>query len=1018
MHLFKKDRVDSVLPWYPRVIRDLFFHLLLVTNVFAINYKPRFTPNPIFTSVLENSEAGTSLIKISDYTVDDEGDTITYSLDVVGQSFCTIDPASGLISLKQPIDREKHDRVEFNVYAEDNFEGGGPTRRVVGTAFHSPEFTDLRNKRNMLSATLVFFIYLLDENDCVPQFKSTPYIASVRENASIGDSVLTLSATDKDQGRNAEMLFLFKNGTQADELFCFEFQIPQFTLTPAGLIQVAGQLDYEAVNRYTLTVVVKDKGQPPLSSETPVIIDVMDVGDTNPVFLPSSSYEVRANENIPLNTEVAKVTAVDGDKGINNAIGYAIQNGNGIFVVDTATGSITVNGTLDREKASLYSLKIKAYEIPSPASFSIADVIIQLNDLNDHKPTFASDLYYYTIDEDKSVGYALSPVLKATDKDATIRNSAFEYSIIDPTGMFAVDSSNGQLTVIGKLDYETKMNYTFMAVATETISSEKQNGSSTVVVSLLNINDNSPIFTKSSFTFNVTENCPVGSTVGNVTASDDDVGLFGIISYSIVTSSSSLLFTIDPRLGVISVLRSPDHEATRSETFVVKATDGGGLNAKSSTVIVTIYVTDINDNDPVFTNLPQTVFVPENQPGQKIFTVKATDSDSGRNGVVSYKLETNQYTGFVLDNKTGQINTTQSLDYEGASNTFQLLVTAFDYGVPQRNATQILTVKVKDENDHSPVFNQSRYNTSIKENTKIGSLVTKLAAIDHDAGLNSKLSYSISKGNDRNTFAISSSGEITTQDSIDRETISSYTLLVVVTDQGSPRLSTNSTVFVTVTDENDNYPNFQPLSYSVKVNETAAVGSEVVVLKAVDADAGENARISYSIISGNDQNHFSLNESSGKLIISQTLDWEKTTNYILTVKSNDHGVPSKSRTAFVTIEVLDNNDNSPVFTESKYAFQIYENSAEGRSVGRVTAEDKDGKLPPNRNGIVKYHITSGNDRVENETIHWHFAAAANTLPEPCPFCVVFARTWYCAVSNTMSDKRRVALLRSHGTLPP
>ncbi|XP_065063594.1 protocadherin Fat 4-like isoform X2 [Rhopilema esculentum] len=910
----------------------LLFFAALPYNIHGLNYRPHFTRNQLINSIIENTPAGTSVSKLSDFAVDDEGDVIKYSLDTVGQSYCNIDSASGLITLAKPLDREVNERVSFTAYAEDNFEGGGAARR----------------------ASIMVFIYVLDLNEWAPEFQGTPYHTAIPENATGGYSVITVRATDKDDGSNSEISFEFKAGSQ----------ISQFSLDAnSGVIKVSGPLDYEVSTRYTLSVVAKDKGDTPLSSEARVIVDVIDVSDNTPIFSPSSSYEARVDENLPTNSKITKVTASDGDKGVNNAINYEIYSGNvdGLFTVDRVSGDIRANGALDREKTSAYQLKIKAYEVPMPSSFSLAGVLIQLNDVNDFKPVFTNRSFTFTIDEDKPKGFIIGQLI-ATDGDATSTNSVFQYSLGGDSSRFAVNSLSGQLTVNSVLDYESQSTIIFTVFATETLSSERFSGNATVTVHLNNMNDNSPIFNQSTYDFKVFENAPAGTVLGFVKASDFDKGSFGELSYTLsLSSQTSSLFQINSTSGKITLKSQPDYEVSQFHVFPVIATDGGGSNAKTTSATVRINVLDINDNYPEFDNLPTTISVPENQAAASIFTVKASDKDSGLNGQVRLKLINQSAPEFFFNEATGVLNTTEPLDFESARNRFVLLFNASDHGVSQKSVTQRLEIAVQDENDHTPTFEHSVYNATINENARIGSLVIDLNATDLDSALNGKVTYQILSGNERNTFSLSATtGEIRTQDILDRETVDEYQLLIRASDHGSPSLLSTVLVKIKVEDFNDNYPNFLQTSYSAKVNESAPVGFVLLSVKASDADAGDNGRVAYFITAGNDQGKFRLENSSGDLLIEKHLDWEKTSTYILNIRAEDHGIVKKSRNVFVSIDVIDSNDNPPIFTVSHYSFQIYENTPVARSVGRVTAVDADGKLAPNRNGVVMYSIIAGN----------------------------------------------------------
>lgn len=329
--------------------------------------------------------------------------------------------------------------------------------------------------------------------------------------------------------------------------------------------------------------------------------------------------------------------------------------------------------------------------------------------------------------------------------------------------------------------------------------------------------------------------------------------------------------------------------------------------------------------------------------------VTAQDPDEGDAGQLHYAMaalfDSRSDALFSVDPVTGAISTTAPLDRESKS-THVFRVTAVDHGTPRRSAMATLTVMVSDTNDHDPAFEQLEYRESMRENLEVGYEVLTVRATDGDTGPNANILYRLLNTGDANeVFEIDSrSGVIRTRGPVDREVVDAFELLVEATDQGqdpSPRSAT-ATVRIAVEDDNDNAPQFSERRYVAQVPEDVVPNAAVLQVTATDRDKGSNALVHYSIVSGNTRGHFYIDAQTGMLDVVTPLDYEVTKEFTLRIRAQDGGRPPLSNiSGLVTIQVLDVNDNAPIFVSTPFQATVLENVPIGYSVIHVQAIDAD-----------------------------------------------------------------------------
>ncbi|XP_048840289.1 protocadherin alpha-C2-like isoform X4 [Brienomyrus brachyistius] len=377
---------------------------------------------------------------------------------------------------------------------------------------------------------------------------------------------------------------------------------------------------------------------------------------------------------------------------------------------------------------------------------------------------------------------------------------------------------------------------------------------------------------------------------------------------------------------------------------------------------IELEITDINDNVPQFRRDKVELDISESAtPGEKFSLTNAVDPDIRPNSIITYNLSESKHFSIEIQSgidgaKYADLVLKKHLDREERS-VHSLLLTAVDGGVPARSGTASIIVRVLDVNDNAPRFDQETYTVNITENAPISTLVIKLNAIDLDDGTNAEIAYAYTLYTFEKTqemFSLdSNTGEINVKDVIDFEKIKSFEMHVQAKDKASNPLSGHCKVKVFVTDLNDNYPEITIQSFKSAIKENAAIGTVIALISISDRDSGDNGKVDLSM---NQHLPFTLNESSEShftLAVSEPLDREKVPEYEITFIVTDRGSPPLSNNETITLELLDVNDNAPVFPQSFYTIPVMENNAPGAMLSSVAAYDPD----LHENQYLVYFIT-------------------------------------------------------------
>ena len=480
------------------------------------------------------------------------------------------------------------------------------------------------------------------------------------------------------------------------------------------------------------------------------------------------------------------------------------------------------------------------------------------------------------------------------------------------------------------------------------------------------------MFTSQSYSASVTEHSAEFSNVIRVEAIDADSGINGTVTYRIEGDATSD-FTISAT-GVIITRREFDREVDPFFDITVMASDQFNL---SSSVMVHVNITDINDQRPIFPQSVYQVSVSEAEPANfVILTTAATDGDVGNNARITYALSGENHNEFLRvahSNGSVSIVLANQLNRERLAG-YTLMLRAIDGGIPQMDSTVIIQVTVLDVNDNCPEFREPRYSETVPENITVGTTILTVEAFDRDMGGQTQLVYSIRDAGLAPEISIDrDTGDISIASSLDFETRPVYTLMVDVSDGDENCQPTPAIVNITLSDVNDNPPYFFPHEEMYSINENNHPDVLLVTFSADDRDSiSVRGRITFSIKSGDVDEAFTINSVSGDLSAKRSLDREQTASYNLVISAADNGSPSLTGTTNVTITVNDLNDNAPTGGRQDIYIYLLNGTAPLITLGQVYVNDSDvvndhSFMIQNTNGALEINANDGSIRIGTTT---------------------------------------------------
>ncbi|XP_068885423.1 protocadherin gamma-B5-like [Aphelocoma coerulescens] len=596
----------------------------------------------------------------------------------------------------------------------------------------------------------------------------------------------------------------------------------------------------------------------------------------------------------------------------------------------------------------------------------------------------AAERLRYSIAEELGRGSLVGPLARDLGLSAD-ELPARKLRLSEEKQYFTVSEENGNLYVNERLDREEMCGKSAScSVSFEALVHNPLNVFH-VEVSIEDVNDNSPAFSKAALDLEIGEWTPPGARFPLEMARDADAGSNSLLTYQLTSNPSFSLAMREMPGGKkqpeLVLERALDREKQSSIDLVLTAVDGGDP-ARSGTVQVRVNVTDANDNPPVFSKRIYEARVAENLPvGSLVLQVQATDADAGTNGRVSYSfgnVPEDVRALFAFDAESGEIRTAGTLDYEEQSKYIFGLEARDGGGLTDHCEVQI---DITDENDNPPEVTILSLSSPVPEDAPTGTVVAVLKVRDRDSGENGQVSCELS-GEAPLSIVASSGGsyKVVTASALDREEASEHRVTVVARDRGRPALRSSTELVLEVSDVNDNAPVFEEAAYSAYVSENNAAGALVVRVQARDADAGANGRVSYWLAGGSAGAAgaaalVSVEARSGALYAQRSLDYEQCREFAVAVRAQDGGSPARSSTATVRVFVLDRNDNAPRVlwpaagaggaaaggaapAAAAAAFEVVPRSAEaGYLVAKVVAVDADA----GRNAWLSYELVQASE---------------------------------------------------------
>ncbi|XP_077103391.1 protocadherin gamma-A11-like isoform X6 [Siphateles boraxobius] len=543
-------------------------------------------------------------------------------------------------------------------------------------------------------------------------------------------------------------------------------------------------------------------------------VEVLDINDHAPVFM-KREITFQISELALSGARYSIDSAKDPDVGLNSLQTYRLSPSDHFTVKipanldETKYIEMILQNTLDRETAGEHELILTAFDGGNPQKTGTIKIAVIVLDANDNAPVFSQSVYRASIPENYSKGYTVLKV-SATDGDMGSNGEvtySFSQSSESSSGLFNIDSSTGEITVNGPLDFEKSKKYELYV---EAIDKGGLSDTSKVHIEITDINDNAPIINVISFSNPVPENSALETVIAMLNVKDLDSGKNGIVKCFIPHNLPFKIKSSTPNFYSVVTDELLDREMISEYNITITAIDEGSPSFSTNKTL-TLKISDVNDNAPVFQRQSYTAYVLENNsPGVSVLSVKAHDKDSGNNARVSYFLEdvlvngVSASTCISVNAESGEILALRSFDYE-QTKEFNIRVKAQDGGSPPLSSNASVKIIIQDQNDNAPqVLYPVQSGVSVvaeivPRSADVGYLVTKVVAVDVDSGQNAWLSYKLQKATDRALFEVGlQNGEIRTVRQVTDKDAVKQRLTVVVEDNGQP--SRSATVNVNVAD--------------------------------------------------------------------------------------------------------------------------------------------------------------------------------------------------------------------------
>ncbi|XP_067652056.1 cadherin-87A-like isoform X2 [Haliotis asinina] len=814
--------------------------------------------------ILENTAIGTIVGTLS--CKDNDGDPVV-GYGVQSQTL-GVNEKTGAVTVKQLLDRESYlKEVENNPTGEN--------ARQLTQVFSC---WDGRGK----TAAAEVYITVTDVNDNAPEFLSDNYSTEVSESVAAGRTILTgISIKDEDAAYNAKMTVSCSSSDVGSHPTCDIFTVETVCTGPgtySSSIVLQKQLDFESRIYYNMTVKAVDLGTPALTSSVHVSISVIDAQDTVPGFV-NVPLTIFVKENVPQNTSAElKIGAFDGDWGNPRPVKIKMKNDTlGLFRLGPSLpdpddssifrAAVIVNAPIDREALlGTYWFEVEAVELDNGTETnSRQDAFVQVDilDENDNIPSFSKSTYNVTLAEIDSIAQGSVQIpnldMKVTDRDDDRINAKYTVLIvyqsqnttkIVPDGEVSGNATVKLITNAKLLDYD-KPNLRFQRIVLEARESDANPRTSTATVNIFlrDVNDNSPQFTSSHYLYTLPENAPVGTSIATIKAVDKDEGENGNVKYNLERTGNDQ-FLINQTTGSLTLIKALDYETLKEFQMLVNAKDGGNP-ARETSEILTIIVSNINDEPPIAERaVYQTYAKPTSLTLLPAVVVKATDNEDS-SGVITYRIIAGNTpnNAFRVDSITGSLTLDSYIDFDEAPSNgrFEVVIQASDNESPPQYVNMTVKVDQLDENINSPTFTMESYSVDISEMAQPGTSVVNVIATDADRGRNGKFLYRIQSGGSGGFDISNTSGLITVSNEaeFDYDHARNYSMVVLAIDSGFPPRTGSTIVIVNLLDANNKAPKFAQPLYVTSISDATPNSSSVLDISASDTDS--TSKLQYSI---------------------------------------------------------------------------------------------------------------------------------------------------------------------------
>ncbi|KAE8614939.1 hypothetical protein XENTR_v10008358 [Xenopus tropicalis] len=967
---------------------QLLLPLVFMVTVSSQNTAPEFASNMTSAFIPEDTPLGKCVFWI--VARDADNDPLTYSMEGQDSYYFNVNLMTGEVQLALPLDYESKNKLNTMIKVQDEI-----NRPVIRQ----------------------FPVIVEDRNDNDPVFLGIPYEASIREDQPLGSIVFSVSAVDFDDDGRVPVTYsideIIPNDLQSNNLFYILLN---------GSIILNDTLNYnEKSIFYQMTINATDKGGlfhnhfMYRSTLAYVSLKVIDLPDLDPQFI-NAPYSVSIEENIALGTTIFRVTAIDGDRGINDEIQYSIQDSSrhGLFDINSKSGEIFVTAKIDREAlvqdGEQVLLTVMAQEknlnVNAEKATSTTTVTVRVLDINDNKPNF----YNCEIDDcDFSAAPTLS-FLGEIEEHSSIRVPVAKLKITghdpdkDKNGNFnlylrgkdqdcftvspARVQNTGLIQVLVKdsvaIDYEKVHQMEVEIVANDT-GLQDCCSYATVTIDIIDINDHTPEFSQDTYYLEVMENCPDGTQIGTITATDLDSGELGKITYQLLPESIRQIFHVDSDSGEIIAVNGNLLDRERRSLYYATLQAADGLNA-TGTALLEITILDENDEIPTAIG-SYNIFVNENTDDVRI-QIEAFDADepNTNNSRIEFELLPSVLSSnFSVNVTTGLITSIGPLDREAIdekdNGCIVLTVKLYDLGVPSLSSEVNVTINVEDLNDNVPVFSKTVYDFFVNESTIAAQVGILLVSDQDQTELNNRVSFRISQGGSGNFIIRNQKVESGLYNGIlsldpdvmlDYETQKNYTLIIEAQDNGLHGVShtATATASVQVLDLNDEPPYVDPSSLNnLFLLENRTVGLELLTtLKAHDPDTIHELEFQALSLqcfkNGNDIGNICYDwiwlAPNGELFVNDTevVDYELCDVMVMMLRVEDKLTligDRYSKNESLRVDILDVNDNAPEFLDVDEVFVVVPDVAPiDYQVALVKATDKDSGL----NAVLKFSIAS------------------------------------------------------------